>query len=127
MKLLLDTATVLWLAADDARLSSRARDAYENKGNVPVISVISIWEILVKHQLGKLPLSRPIEEILRTMRADGVMTLSLNESAVRKIAGLPDIHRDPFDRMLICQAIDEGMTIVTPDRLMTSYPVMTLW
>jgi PIN domain nuclease of toxin-antitoxin system len=127
MRLLLDPAAVLWLAADDARLSKPARSAYEDKANTTAVSVVSIWEILVKNRLGKLHLTRSIEDILQTMRADRVITLSLSEFAVRRVESLPDIHRDPFDRMLICQAIDEGMTIVTPDRMMKSYPVSTLW
>ena len=127
MNLLLDTAAALWLASDDSRLSASARTAYEDPANIAFLSVVSIWEILVKNKLGKLPLTKPIEDLLDTMKSDGVLILQLKESAVMRVAGLPDLHRDPFDRILICQALDEELTVVTPDHLMKGYPINTLW
>jgi PIN domain nuclease of toxin-antitoxin system len=127
MKLLLDTATVIRIAIDETKLSKVASEAYRAESNTPFISVVSIWEILVKNRLGKLPLPMQLQDLLAPLRVAGIATLPLTESAIYRVAQLPDIHRDPFDRMLICQAIDEDMTIVTPDRLMTSYPVKTLW
>ncbi|HZZ43295.1 MAG TPA: type II toxin-antitoxin system VapC family toxin [Tepidisphaeraceae bacterium] len=127
MNLLLDTATALWLASDDSRLSVPARVAYEDPVNVTFVSVVSIWEILVKNKVGKLPLTKPIDDLLDTMKSDGVQILQLKESAVMRVAGLPELHRDPFDRILICQALDERLTIVTPDHLIKDHPINTIW
>jgi PIN domain nuclease of toxin-antitoxin system len=92
------------------------------------ISVVSIWEILVKNKLGKLPLPAPLSEILKPIRAaSNLQMLPLRESAVYRLIELPGFHRDPFDRILICQAIDEGLSIVTPDAQVRSYPVPTIW
>jgi PIN domain nuclease of toxin-antitoxin system len=127
MKLLLDTAAVIWIATDESKVSAAARNAYLDRANTTCISVISIWELLVKNRLGKLPLPSSIPDLIRPMRTHGVSVISLTESAVLRLQGLPDLHRDPFDRMLICQAIDEDLTIVTPDQLIRTYPVKSLW
>jgi PIN domain nuclease of toxin-antitoxin system len=128
VKLLLDTATFLWLTYDASKISPAARAAYADLNNEPHLSVISIWEIIVKNRLGKLPLPLPIDELIAPLRQAGSMAIvPLTETAVVRLSKLPDLHRDPFDRMLICQAIDLGLTLVTPDTLMTSYPVKTLW
>ena len=127
MGILLDTAAIIWIATDETKLSDAALAAYRDRSNSAFISVVSIWEMLVKNRLGKLPLPSPIPELLGPLRAHGVSTLSLTESAVLRVSGLPDIHRDPFDRMLICQALDEGLSIVTPDYPIQSYPVSTIW
>jgi len=127
VRILLDTSVLIWIATDEARLSAAAVAAYRDRSNTAFVSVVSLWEMLVKHRLGKLPLPAPIADLLRPMRTHGVSTIALNESAVLRLSSLPDIHRDPFDRMLICQALDEGLTIVTPDQLMKSYPVASMW
>src|SRR5207237_8330182 len=111
-----------------SRLSSTASAAYRDPENSLFISVASIWEIIVKNRLGKLALPRPVDEMLRPLTAAGAAeVLSLNGSAVMKLTNLPDIHRDPFDRMLVCQAIDEDMTLVTPDATIAAYPVKSRW
>lgn len=128
MKLLLDTAVLIWISDDVTKLSPAADRAYRDLGNELCISVASIWEIFVKHRRGKLPLRGTVGEILAPLGARvDVTILSLNESAVMRLPTLPDVHRDPFDRMLVCQALDEGLTIVTPDRAIASYPVDVLW
>jgi PIN domain nuclease of toxin-antitoxin system len=127
MKMLLDTATMLWIAEGDQRLSSAAQNAYESFSHSAFVSVVSIWEVLVKNRLGKLPLVVPLRKMISTMREDGVSVLELNESAAFQLDKLPDLHRDPFDRMLICQAIDEDLTIITPDKMIRGYPVKSLW
>ena len=93
-----------------------------------VLSPVSIWELVVKNQIGKLPTPFPIEQLLARARQDRVVRpLPLNDSAVLKLASLPPIHRDPFDRMLICQALDEGLTLLTPDEHIRAYPEPTVW
>ncbi len=128
MKLLLGTAVVLWVTSDSPRLSKAARDAYNDPANDRFVSVASLWEMIVKHRLGKLPLPLPVAQLIEPLKRSGAVTiLPLTESAVLRLDGLPDVHRDPFDRMLVCQAIDEGLTLVTPDPLLQGYPVPTLW
>jgi PIN domain nuclease of toxin-antitoxin system len=128
MKLLLDTATLLWVTHDAAKLSAVARQAYADVGNELYVSVASLWEIIVKNRLGKLPLPAPIEKVLEPLKASGtVRILPLTEGAVYRLQSLPDTHRDPFDRMLVCQAIEAGLTILIPDSVFSNYPVATLW
>lgn len=105
-----------------------ARSAYEERGNDVFVSVVSLWEIITKNRLGKLPLPRPVEELLAPLRQGrAAVMLPLLESAVLRLRSLPELHRDPFDRMLVCQALDDGLTLVTPDEQVRAYPVPTLW
>jgi PIN domain nuclease of toxin-antitoxin system len=91
-------------------------------------SVVSLWEIMVKNKLGKLPLPLPLNELFAPLKsATGLRILPLKESAIYQLAKIPDLHNDPFDRMLICQALDEDLSIVTPDAKIASYPVATIW
>src|SRR6185437_1291159 len=124
MKLLLDTATLLWISHDGAKLSATARAAYLDSTNELFVSVASLWEIIVKNRLGKLPLPAPIEKLIEPLKSSGtVRIVPLSEDAVYRLAALPNHHRDPFDRMLICQAIEDGLTILTPDAEFSGYPV----
>jgi PIN domain nuclease of toxin-antitoxin system len=128
MRLLLDTCTFLWLAADAGALSSRAREIFQDPGNDVYLSSVAAWEIAVKYALGRLPLPAPPERFVPAQReAHGIAALPLDEESVLQGHRLPGLHRDPFDRMLICQAIVHGMTIVTPDPLVAQYPVRTRW
>jgi len=124
MKLLLDTHIFLWFISGDGRLRVDMRDAIRDPGNDAYLSVVSLWEIITKHKLGKLPLPHPPESYVPTQRKSHLITdLPLDEPSVVRLAQLPSIHRDPFDRMLICQALEYGMTIVTVDVTIPSYPV----
>lgn len=128
MRVLLDSCTFLWLAAEPERLSAEARGAFEDQGNEVYLSCISAWELAVKHALGKLAfpdLPRTYVPALR--RRLGVASLGLDEEASLHVALLPELHRDPFDRMLVAQAIVHGMTLLTPDRAIARYPARTLW
>jgi len=128
MKVLLDTCTFLWVALGDERLSSAAAEAYQNPDHEVFLSTISAWEISVKHSLGRLPLPEPPEKLVPALRKDrGITSLPLDEESALHLTRLPALHRDPFDRMLICQAIVGGMVLLTPDRLITQYPVRTIW
>ena len=101
---------------------------FANPDNDVVLSAVSAWEIAVKHGLGRLPLPEPPEHYLPRQRdAHGVGSMLLDEETALHVRRLPNLHRDPFDRMLVCQAIVHGMTILTPDPLITQYPVRTVW
>lgn len=128
MRLLLDTCTFLWLTGDSARLSEPARRAIRDPENEVYLSAASAWEIAVKWRLGKLTLDRRPEAFVSAERErHGVTELPIRESATLLSASLPDVHRDPFDRMLVSQAIDGGLSIVSPDPAFDGYPVKLLW
>jgi len=128
LKVLLDTCTALWLATDASKLSERVKGLFEAHENDVYLSVISAWEINLKYALGKLPLPSTPDLFLQELRRNGRMeSLPLIEEATLQLPRLPNLHRDPFDRMLICQAIAGGMTLLTPDQDIRRYPVSTAW
>lgn len=128
MRILLDTCTFLWLITDDTALSASARNVFLDPGNDVYLSAVSVWEIAVKHSLGKLPLPTSPDRFIPTQRErHGITSLPLEELAVLYLSKLPLIHRDPFDRILVCQAIQHQLTLLTPDPLITQYAVRTAW
>jgi len=128
VKLLVDTCTFLWSNTDPVKLSPLARQLYLDPDNDLYLSAISAWEIAVKHMAGRLSLPEPAAQYVPSRRtANGIQTLELDEEAVLQLPKLPPIHGDPFDRMLICQAIVNGLAILTPDEWIMQYPVRVLW
>lgn len=128
MRILLDTCAFLWVIGDAVELSKRARELFVDPDNDVFLSAVSAWEISVKHGLERLPLPEPPEKFIPVQRErHGIKALPLEEEATLYLNRLPSSHRDPFDRMLICQAIVHGMVILTPDELITQYPVRSLW
>jgi PIN domain nuclease of toxin-antitoxin system len=127
MRLLLDTHIFLWYVSADPRLPIAFRDAIRDPSNQVFLSVASIWEAAIKYALGKLPLPAPPEEYLPRQRvAHQVATLSIDEEAFSYLARLPALHRDPLDRILIAQALQHGLTLVTVDDAVRAYPITTL-
>lgn len=127
MRFLLDTHVFLWFISADARLPATWRDAIQDTGNEVFLSVVSIWEAMVKYTLGKLSLPHPPELYLPTQRIQHQITsLLLDEASVCHLATLPLVHRDPFDRMLVCQAIEHALTLVTVDPVFEAYPAPIL-
>ena len=128
MKLLLDTCTFLWFNADSRLLSSRAKALCLDTENDLYLSSISAWEITLKYMAGKLLLPEPAAQYVPSRReANGISSLELTEEVVLQLPKLPPLHADPFDRMLVCQAIVHGLTILTPDEWITRYPVRVMW
>lgn len=128
MRLLLDTCSFLWLATDDSQLSDDARELFRAAENDVWLSAASAWEIGVKHKLGKLPLPMPPHVFVPKVRTmHRVDELAIDEESTLALRFLPDLHRDPFDRMLICQALTHNLRLLTPDPLITQYPVQTVW
>ena len=128
MKLLLDTCTLLWIARGDPALPDRVRSALAGRNVQVAVSAVSAWEIAIKHARGRLPLPAPLERFVPALRERyDLATLPIDEESALHIAKLPALHADPFDRMLVSQAIVHGLTIVTPDPLVTQYPARTMW
>lgn len=128
MNILLDTCAFLWLTGDAPELTQTARALFQDTDNRVYLSSVSVWEIMVKHQLGKLPLPEPADIFVQQQcQGHFIETLPLEARAVFHLSHLPIHHRDPFDRMLICQAIEHGLTILTADKLIIQYPVSTIW
>ena len=128
MRILLDTCTFLWVITDDTALSASARDVFMDPDNDVYLSAVSVWEIAVKHGLGKLPLPYSPERFIPAQRErHAIASLPLEEQAILYLPKLPLLHRDPFDRVLICQAIQHELTLLTPDPLITQYAVRAVW
>ena len=128
MRLLLDTVAFIWLVEGDPRLTESARATITNSANAVYLSAASAWEIAIKHELGRLRLRLPPQEyVVEQRRLHRIDSLPISEEAALQVGKLPGVHRDPFDRLLVAQAIVEGLTIVTPDRLVGMYPVGVEW
>ncbi len=124
MKILLDTHIFLWFVNGDNRLSTEVRNAICDYDNEVYLSIISIWECIVKYKLGKLPLPEPPDIYLPRQRdRHQIINLNLDESSVVQLTKLPSLHRDPFDRMLICQALQHNLSIATADKAIRAYPI----
>lgn len=127
MKALLDTHAFLWAITKDARISDRASDIFTGTSDLSV-SMVSIWEILIKVQTGKLNLPRPAGAYLLGQLADNqIETLPVTLDHLLAFEKLPLHHRDPFDRILIAQAVAEDWPIITSDRDFAKYPVRVIW
>ena len=127
MQLLLDTHTFLWAVSGDDRLSKNACVAFQNAKRL-FLSSISSWEINTKYNAGKLPLpEQPSLYIPKQRTKHQIETLAFTEADTFQLSKLPLIHKDPFDRMLIAQAIANNLTILTADSAITQYPIATLW
>jgi len=101
---------------------------FRDPANEAFLSVVSAWEIALKNGLGTMPLPEPADSYVPNFRKKELIEpLPLSEEMVLQVVRLPAIHRDPFDRLLICQAIAEGMAILTPDQRIRQYPVRTIW
>ena len=127
MRILLDTHIFLWFISGDIQLSTDVRDAIRDPDNEVYLSTISVWEAIIKYQLGKLPLPECPETYLPKQRnLHQIVSLDLDEISVAQLAKLPPLHRDPFDRMLICQALQNDLTIATVDAAVRAYSVSIL-
>lgn len=128
MKLLLDTCAFLWISGGGRPLPPAAAAAYSSPDNEVYLSAASSWEIAIKYSLGRLPLPVPPHQLVAEERARrGLASLPVDEESTLHVARLPPLHADPFDRLLVAQALVHGMTILTPDALIAQYPARVIW
>lgn len=124
MDLLLDTHVFLWWDSGDAQLGTAARKAIADPSNGIFVSAASVWEIAIKRQIGRLFYTgSPTAAIVQ----NGFVPLPILPDHAERVETLPQLHRDPFDRMLVAQALSTSMTFVTADNAIVGYPVPTLW
>jgi len=128
MKLLLDTHTLLWFIAGSASLSAYARTLIEDASNEKFVSIVSIWETAIKVSIGKISLSAPFDVLFpHQLQINGFELLPVKVEHTSVITTLPFHHRDPFDRLLIAQAIEEKIALVSVDEVFDDYGVTRLW
>ncbi|HKP52270.1 MAG TPA: type II toxin-antitoxin system VapC family toxin [Chloroflexia bacterium] len=128
MRLLLDTHTFLWFISGDRRLSNEARVLIENTDNSRLLSVASLWEIAIKMSMGKLNLGLPFAEFVpQQLNRNLIDLIGITISQMDVVASLPFHHKDPFDRLLIAQAIVEQLPIISADMAFDNYGVNRLW
>jgi len=126
VNLLLDTCTFIWLLSDERPLPDQVKIALLTADLS--LSVANVWEMSAKYGKRALPLPEPPERLIPRARARyGIESLAIDEASALHLVKLPALHADPFDRMLVSQAIVHGLTIVTPDPLVTQYPARTMW
>ena len=124
MRFLLDTSIFIWLITDSPRLREEVYRIIQDPRNEVFLSIASLWEAVIKYQLGKLPLPSPAHLYLPTeRRIHQIGSLGIDEGAISRLAELPNHHKDPFDRIIVAQALEHGMTILTHDPLIRMYPV----
>ncbi len=122
MKLLLDTHLLLWAAGDPDRLSFDARSLIEAQENVLFFSAASLWEIAIKKSLGRSDFQADARLVRRGLLDNGYIELPVSSEHAVAVEGLPDIHKDPFDRILVAQAMVEGIVLLTADPVVANYP-----
>ncbi|QQX92779.1 type II toxin-antitoxin system VapC family toxin (plasmid) [Gluconobacter sphaericus] len=122
MKLLLDTHLLLWAAGEPDRLSVRARSLMEDQNNVLVFSAASLWEVTIKAGLGRVDFQIDPHLLRRGLIENGYEELPVTGQHALAVGQLPDVHRDPFDRILVAQAMVEGLLLLTHDPLVQAYP-----
>jgi len=127
VRLLLDTHSFLWFVGGDSQLSALARREIADVNNERYLSIASAWEIAIKANLQKLKLSAPFPIFMNQVERNAIDLLPVILEHLNIVANLPLHHRDPFDRLLIAQALTEGLPIVSADTLFDAYPITRLW
>ncbi|MBI1831987.1 MAG: type II toxin-antitoxin system VapC family toxin [Planctomycetes bacterium] len=127
MKGILDTHAFLWWDADPSKLSTSALAFIQDPTNFVYLSVVSIWEIIIKQQLGKLSATIPLADRVAQQRSNGLLILSATLDHIMDVQALPALHKDPFDRLLIAQTRVENAVVVSGDAIFSQYPVTVIW
>ena len=128
MKVLADTHAFIWWTSESSKLTKVAYNTLADPTNVVFVSVVSIWEIQIKLQAKKLKLDAPLKEIVNVhIRKNRFRVLGIDTKHIYALEALPPIHKDPFDRLLICQALSMKAAIVSSDGVFKDYPARVIW
>lgn len=128
MRFLLDTYAFIWWDTASTNLPPRVLQLFSHPAHTLLLSVASIWEMQIKIQLGKLRLSKPLPDVISEQRSKNRIDIqSVNVEHIYRLDSLPNHHRDPFDRLLIAQAVYENIALVSNDPLIAQYPVQLFW
>ena len=128
MRFVIDTHTFIWYVTNNSKLSLTARELINDGNNVVLLSVASVWEMAIKHSIGKLDFELPFITFVESqIRQNDMALLQIEIEHLALVANLPLYHRDPFDRLIISQAILEQIPIVGVDKVFDSYSVRRLW
>jgi PIN domain nuclease of toxin-antitoxin system len=128
MNFLFDTHTILWFLDGSSSLSQNAKKSIENTHSTKFISIASLWEITIKQGLGKISTAIPLEELMRSILENGFEILPLDFGHILTLSRLEDFHRDPFDRIIIAQALTENLGLISKDRNFNLYSgVKLVW
>jgi PIN domain nuclease of toxin-antitoxin system len=127
MNLLLDTHTIIWFIGNNSRLPQRIREMLDDDSNDVYISVVSLWEISIKTRRGKLDLNKSLGDVVRISHANGFWFLPVHLEHIFRLDTMEFHHKDPFDRMLIAQSLEEDYALVSCDDAFDLYDVQRLW
>lgn len=127
MRLLLDTHAFIWWDRETGKLPGRVYDACQDNKNMLCLSIASVWELQIKMGIGKLRFERPLERIVEEQIANGMEILPVKLPHLWQLTDLPRVHNDPFDRLLIAQAVVEDMHLISADRVFSNYPIKLFW
>jgi PIN domain nuclease of toxin-antitoxin system len=127
MRYLLDTHTLIWFLEGDHRLSAAANDIVSDADNDIYVSIVSLWEMAIKISLGKLQLSQSLEQVIDQLGQQNITLFEVHPTHVLTVLSLPFEHRDPFDRLLIAQALVEDMKFISNEALFLRYGVVRVW
>ena len=128
MRLLLDTHTFIWYVTDNPRLSAHVKLLIEDENNEKLVSIASIWEMAIKHSIGRLNFSLPFMEFVgQQLTVSNIGLLEINLQHIEVVASLPLHHRDPFDRLIIAQSMAEQIPILSVDAIFDAYVIARLW
>lgn len=125
MMYLLDTHTMLWYLEDNPQLSSKVKKLIENE--TCFIHIISFWEIAIKISIGKLSLSYDLDQLISQVQKEAITILPISENAIKTVKELPLHHRDPFDRLLIAEALSNNYVFLSVDNQIDPYPIKRTW
>ena len=128
MRLLLDTHTFIWYVTDNPRLSAHVKLLIEDENNEKLVSIASIWEMAIKHSIGRLNFSLPFMEFVgQQLTVSNIGLLEINLQHIEVVASLPLHHRDPFDRLIIAQSMAEQIPILSVDAICDAYAIARVW
>lgn len=127
MNILLDTNAIIWFAENDPLLSAKAKEYIESDTTMKYISIASIWEMAIKISIGKLQLNISLEELTTQFQDNGILIIPISLNSVTKLTTLPTIHKDPFDRILVCECLGNNYILVSSDVVFDNYSINRIW